>query len=66
MLPTLIPDPISKLYSHTLNLFIDMTKINNKYGSENVGINGEYRKNIILLSAITDENKTAIKNHYYQ
>ena len=32
--------------SKTMNLFIFVTSINNKLGSENVGINCEYKKKI--------------------
>jgi len=44
--------------SKTMNLFIDVTKINNNLGSENVGINCEYKKkNITALQFIVDEYK---------
>jgi hypothetical protein len=44
--------------SKTMNLFIDVTKINNKLGSENVGVNCEYKKkNITALQFIVDEYK---------
>ena len=56
-----------------INLLIDGTKINNKHGSENVGMNWathnffkncEYRKkNITNLVFITDENKLPLS--YY-
>jgi hypothetical protein len=46
-------------YNHNTNLLlIDATSNNNKYGSENVGINPEFRKkNVTKLSAISTENK---------
>ena len=41
-----------------INLFIDVTKISNKSGSEKIGINFEYKKkNVTSLSAICDDNK---------
>lgn len=41
-----------------INLIIDVTKINNKYGSEGVTINSEYKKkNTTSISVICDENK---------
>jgi len=41
-----------------MNLFIDVTKINNNLGSDNVGINCEYKKkNVTGLQFIVDENK---------
>ena len=41
-----------------INLFIDVTKISNVSGRENIGINVEYKKkNITALSAICDDNK---------
>jgi len=41
-----------------INLFIDVTKISNKHGSENIGINVEYKKkNVTSLTAICDDNK---------
>ena len=41
-----------------INLFIDVTKISNKAGSENIGINSEYKKkNARSLSVICDDNK---------
>jgi hypothetical protein len=41
-----------------INLFIDVTKISNKAGSENIGINSEYKKkNVTSLSVICDDNK---------
>lgn len=41
-----------------MNMFIDVTKINNKYGSENVAINVEYKKkNVTELTVICDESK---------
>jgi hypothetical protein len=44
--------------SKTMNLFIDVTKINNNLGSENVGVNCEYKKkNITALQFIVDEYK---------
>jgi len=44
--------------SKTMNLFIDVTKINNNLGSDNVGINCEYKKkNVTGLQFIVDENK---------
>ncbi len=40
------------------NLFIDVTKIDNSLGCENVTINNEYmKKNITPISVICDENK---------
>ena len=44
--------------SKKINLFIDVTKISNMSGSENIGINFEYKKkNITALSVICDDNK---------
>lgn len=41
-----------------INLYIDVTKISNKSGSEKIGINSEYKKkNVTSLSAICDDNK---------
>ena len=41
-----------------INLFIDVTKISNKSGSEKIGVNFEYKKkNVTSLSAICDDNK---------
>jgi hypothetical protein len=50
---------MSKLKNNKIiNLFIDVTKINNKYGSEKIGINVEYKKkNITALTVICDINK---------
>ena len=53
-------------------LLIDATSINNKYGSENVTLNPEYKKKkVTKLSIITDKNKFIylvtpfdIKNNY--
>ena len=44
-----------------INLFIDVTKIYNISGRENIGINCEYKKkNVTALSAICDDNKIPI------
>ena len=44
-----------------INLFIDVTKISNISGRENIGINVEYKKkNVTALSAICDDNKIPI------
>ena len=44
-----------------INLFIDVTKIYNISGRENIGINVEYKKkNVTALSAICDDNKIPI------
>jgi len=44
--------------SKTMNLFIDVTKINNNLGTDNVGINCEYKKkNVTGLQFIVDEYK---------
>ena len=44
--------------SKKINLFIDVTKITNKYGFENTAINGKYKKNIVThISMIADEHK---------
>jgi len=41
-----------------LNLFIDVTKITNKLGSEKIAINWEYKKkNVTSITAICDQNK---------
>ena len=41
-----------------INLFIDVTKIYNKHGSEKIGVNFEYKKkNVTSLSAICDDDK---------
>jgi len=41
-----------------INMFIDVTKISNVSGRENIGINAEYKKkNVTALSAICDDNK---------
>ena len=41
-----------------INLFIDVTKISNKHGSEKIGVNFEYKKkNVTSLTAICDDNK---------
>jgi hypothetical protein len=41
-----------------INLFIDVTKISNMSGRENIGINVEYKKkNVTALSAVCDDNK---------
>ena len=41
-----------------INLYIDVTKISNKSGSEKIGINFEYKKkNVTSLSVICDDNK---------
>ena len=48
-----------------LNLFIDVTKINNKYGSEYIGINNEYKKkNVTALTVICDDNKLPLAVSY--
>lgn len=48
-----------------LNLFIDVTKINNKYGSEYIGINNEYKKkNVTSLTVICDDNKLPLAVSY--
>lgn len=48
-----------------INLFIDVTKIANKYGSENIGINNEYKKkNVTALTGICDDNKLPIAITY--
>jgi len=48
-----------------LNLFIDVTKINNKYGSQYIGINNEYKKkNVTSLTAICDDNKIPLAVSY--
>lgn len=48
-----------------LNLFIDVTKINNKYGSQYIGINNEYKKkNVTSLTAICDDNKFPLAVSY--
>ena len=49
---------LSKLKKNkSINLFIDVTKINNKSGSENIGINVEYKKkNVTSLTVIYDIN----------
>lgn len=39
-------------------MFIDVTKISNVSGRENIGINAKYKKkNVTALSAICDDNK---------
>lgn len=44
-----------------VNLFIDVTKATNLHGSENVGINGEYKKkNVTGISAICDDKKFSL------
>jgi hypothetical protein len=49
----------------TLNLFIDVTKINNKYGVEKIGINCEYKKkNITAIQLICDNNKIPLGISY--
>ena len=50
---------LSKLkHNKQINLFIDVTKINNKYGSDGIGVNIEYKKkNVSSLTVICDENK---------
>jgi transposase len=41
-----------------INLFIDATKIYNKYGSDKIGINFENKKkNVTVLTGICDDNK---------
>jgi hypothetical protein len=57
---------LSKLKKNkSINLFIDVTKINNKSGSENIGINVEYKKkNITSLTVICDINKIPIGIKY--
>jgi hypothetical protein len=57
---------LSKLKNNKLiNLFIDVTKINNKNGSENIGINVEYKKkNVTSLTVICDYNKIPIGIQY--
>lgn len=41
-----------------INMYIDVTKISNKAGSEKIAINSEYKKkNVTSLSAICDDNK---------
>jgi len=41
-----------------LNMFVDVTKINNKLGSEMIGLNVEYKKkNVTCLSVVCDEDK---------
>ena len=48
-----------------LNLFIDVTKINNKYGSEYIGINNEYKKkNVTALTVICDDDKLPLAVSY--
>ena len=57
---------MSRLVNNTnINLFIDVTKINNKYGSEKVAINVEYKKkNVTSLSVICDSNKIPLGFQY--
>jgi len=48
-----------------INLFIDVTKISNKSGSEKIGVNFEYKKkNVTSLSAICDDNKLPLAITY--
>jgi hypothetical protein len=50
-----------------INLYIDVTKISNKSGSEKIGINSEYKKkNVTSLSAICDDNKLPIGITYME
>ena len=57
---------LSKLKNNKfINLFIDVTKISNKNGSENIGINVEYKKkNVTSLTVICDSNKIPIGIQY--
>ena len=57
---------LSKLKNNKfINLFIDVTKISNKNGSENIGINVEYKKkNVTSLTVICDNNKIPIGIQY--
>ena len=49
----------------TLNLFIDVTKINNKYGVEKIGVNCEYKKkNITAIQLICDNDKIPLGISY--
>lgn len=50
---------ISKIKKNKkLKLFIDVTKITNKYGHDSIGINCEYtKKNVTALTIICDQNK---------
>jgi hypothetical protein len=48
-----------------LNLIIDVTKINNLYGSENIAVNNEYtKKNVTALSCISDIYKSPLSVVY--
>lgn len=45
----------------TMNLFVDVTKINNKYGVQNIGVNCEFKKkNITAIQLVCDEYKIPI------
>jgi hypothetical protein len=49
---------VAKAMLENINLFIDVTKISNKYGSEGIAINCEYKKkNITPVTLICDQNK---------
>ena len=51
----------------TLNLYIDVTKISNKYGVENIGVNCEYKKkNITAIQMICDDNKIPLGISYLE
>ena len=48
-----------------INIFVDVTKITNKHGSEKIGLNGEYKKkNVTCLSIACDENKIPLGLSY--
>jgi hypothetical protein len=49
---------VAKAMLENINLFIDVTKISNKYDSEGIAINCEYKKkNITPITLICDQNK---------
>ena len=48
-----------------INLFIDATKIYNKYGSDKIGVNFENKKkNVTVLTGICDDNKIPLAFEY--
>jgi Ni,Fe-hydrogenase maturation factor len=49
------------LFNYNTNLlFIDATSINNKYGSENIVINPEYKKKKVTKISVVSNNKNFI------